>query len=162
MELSEQSVTFAVTIAIGMLLGMLFDFYRIVHGRIKPRTILTSVSDLIYWIVATVIIFVGLVASNWGELRAYVFIGLFSGAIIYFRLLSRYFTAGFIYLLTILVWVVGRTVKTFNLFFLKPITWLMRLFIKPLTFTKRKTAAWCRTHLTRFNDHDEENIPPKS
>lgn len=153
-------MTFVVTIAIGALLGILFDFYRVVHGRVRPRAIFTSVSDFIYWIAATVIIFAGLVASNWGELRAYVFIGLLGGAIIYFRLLSRYITAIFIRFLTMLIWTVGWTGRTLNLVFFKPIAWMLAFFLKPFIFAKRKTTAWCRMRLFRPPD-DEEDIPPK-
>lgn len=161
MELSGQALTFAVTIAIGALLGILFDFYRVVQGLIRPRAVFTSVTDFIYWVVATVIIFFGLLASNWGELRAYVFIGLCGGAIIYFRLLSRYITAFFIRSLTILVWTFGWIRRMLNSVFLKPIIWVFAVLLKPFLITKRKTAAWCRAHLTRPPD-DEENIPPKT
>lgn len=160
MELSEQTLTFVVSIVIGALLGTLFDFYRVVHGRVKPRAVFTSLGDFVYWIAATVIIFAGLVASNWGELRAYVFIGLLGGAIIYFRLLSRYVTAVIIRAMTMLIWTVGWTGRTLNLVFFKPIVWLLTFFLKPLIFTKRKTVAWCRMRFIRPPE-DEDNIPPK-
>lgn len=161
MELSEQALTFVVTIAIGALLGILFDFYRVVHGLIRPRAVFTSVTDFIYWVVATAIIFFGLLASNWGELRAYVFIGLCGGAIIYFRLLSRYTTAVLVRSISVLVWTVGWIRRMLNLLFFKPIAWMVTVFIKPFVVTKRKTTAWFRARLTRPPD-DEENIPPKS
>lgn len=160
MELSEQSLTFAVTIAIGALLGILFDFYRVVLGRVRPRAIFTSVSDFIYWIVATIIVFGGLIASNWGELRAYVFIGLFGGAIIYFKLLSRHITAFFIRFITLAIWAFGWTGRTINLVFYRPIAWLLIFLFKPFISVKRKTGAWCKTRFVRPPE-DEENMPPK-
>ena len=85
MELNGQVFTFLMTIVTGMLLGGLFDCYRVLRRTFKPKAFMTWLADLLYWLVATVVMFIALVFSNWGELRFYVFIGVLSGLGVYYR-----------------------------------------------------------------------------
>ena len=50
--------------------------------------------DVAFSILITSLVFLGLLASNWGEVRSYVFIGLLLGLVLYYLFLSRYFWAG--------------------------------------------------------------------
>lgn len=84
-----QVTVFALTIAIGTLLGILFDLYRVIRGRLRPGKLATALGDLLFWLVATALTFALLVVGNWGELRLYVWVGFLSGAFVYHLLLSR-------------------------------------------------------------------------
>ena len=98
MELTNQIWIFSITILTGILLGILFDGYRVLRNNCKPREIWTWFTDLLYWLLATAVVFTALIASNWGELRFYVFMGILSGLGIYYSWLSLYairlFTSG--------------------------------------------------------------------
>ncbi len=84
-----QAIVFALTVAIGLLLGLLFDFYRVIRGRLHPGPLGTILGDLLFSLVATGVTFVLLIAGNWGELRLYVWVGFLLGAFSYHLLLSR-------------------------------------------------------------------------
>jgi len=86
---TKQFEVLIIMIITGALLGVLFDFYRIMRGFVKPRWYITSVGDLVYWLLATVIVFGALLIGNWGEVRVYVFFGLAAGVAGYNRWLSR-------------------------------------------------------------------------
>lgn len=88
--MSEQLYTFLLLLAIGGVLAFLFDCYRVTRNSLKLRWFATAIGDLLYWLVATVAVFLGLLAGNWGEIRFYAFLALFSGAGIYFRFVSMY------------------------------------------------------------------------
>lgn len=88
--LVNQARVFAATVAIGMSIGLLFDYYRAISAalRLKARGIL--VGDMLFWLVATAMGFMLLLWGNWGELRFYVLLGLGLGALLYFQMFSKF------------------------------------------------------------------------
>lgn len=164
MDFTGQAATFVMTVTVGVLLGVIFDFYRVLRGVFKPRAITTYIFDLMYWLLAIALAFGGLLVSNWGELRFYVFLGLTGGAAIYYKLLSRY-----------AIWLLVRTIRVFLLtlewlnklvitFIIKPAGWFLRLCLMPFTYAGRKTAGlknratvWYKKLLPPI----KQDIPPK-
>ena len=102
-----QVETFLLTILTGIILGVVFDFYRVMRGVFRPHWIVTSVTDLFYWLIATAIVFVVLIAGNGGEVRFYVFLGLVAGVVVYYRLLSKS-------AIRIIIWLLRCVVRAFN------------------------------------------------
>ncbi len=88
MSLAGQTYAFLMTILAGGIVGFLFDAYRVLRSAFRPRQLATALTDLLYWIVVTPIVFAMLLAGNWGELRLYVLIGLGIGLLLYFQALS--------------------------------------------------------------------------
>lgn len=74
--LRTQVFIFLVTVLAGALIGLIFDVYRTFRGFVKPGELGTTLGDFIFWAVATVLTFALLVATNGGEVRAFVFIGM--------------------------------------------------------------------------------------
>ena len=141
MELSGQAAVFGVMTVTGFLLGILFDGYRVLRGTARLKKWSTALADLLYWLVATAVVFGILLFSNGGELRLYVFIGLFAGAALYYRLASAFVIrlllqgirlagAGVRYLKLLLFWLV-----------VKPVAILFGALVFPFLFTGRKLAA---------------------
>lgn len=87
-SLAGQTYAFLMTILAGGIAGFLFDLYRVARSMMRPRQVATAMTDLLYWIVVTPIVFAMLLAGNWGELRFYVLIGLGVGLLLYFQALS--------------------------------------------------------------------------
>jgi len=85
----DQLFAFLVTIGIGFLAGILFDFYRVFRGLWRPKKLGTFVGDILFWFVMTVVVFTLLLVGNWGEIRIYVFIGVGLGAYLYVRFFSK-------------------------------------------------------------------------
>src|SRR5690606_33212660 len=88
MSLAGQTYAFLMTILSGGIVGFLFVAYRVLRSAFRPRQLATALTDLLYWIVVTPIVFAMLLAGNWGELRLYVLIGLGIGLLLYFQALS--------------------------------------------------------------------------
>lgn len=141
MELSGQAAVFGVMTVTGFLLGVLFDGYRVLRGTVGLKKWSTALADLLYWLVATAVVFGILLFSNGGELRLYVFIGLFTGAVLYYRLASAFVIrlllqglrltgAGVRYLKLLLFWLV-----------IKPVAILFGALVFPFLFTGRKLAV---------------------
>lgn len=88
MTVYDQMIIFAITMGLGVVIGITFDFYRAARGLWRPKMIATVIGDMLIWLFLTVITFAVLLVSNWGEVRFYVFIGIFAGALVYYRLFS--------------------------------------------------------------------------
>jgi len=88
MSLAAQTYAFLMTILAGAVVGLLFDLYRVLRAACHPRQWVTALTDIVFWIAVTPIVFAMLLAGNWGELRYYVLIGLGVGLLLYFQTLS--------------------------------------------------------------------------
>ena len=87
-SLSEQFLAFAATVAAGLAAGFFYNYYRELRRAFKFRKRATILGDIVFWLVTTAMIFLALLRGNWGEVRLYVFVGLFLGAFFYYWLLS--------------------------------------------------------------------------
>lgn len=144
MELSGQVLTFVFTIITGIFLGGVFDCYRVLRGIFNPKTLITWFTDLLYWLIATAVVFIVLVFSNWGELRLYVFIGILSGLVLYYNFLSLYAIRLFSKTIKLIIAGLSLMKKIFMSAFVKPGIYCMRIISCPFMFIGRKATAWHR------------------
>jgi len=145
MELASQIFTFSVTVVTGMVLGMLFDCYRVMRGAFKLTKVITWFTDLLYWLIATTVVFIALLASNWGELRLYVFIGIVSGLGVYYNFLSRYAIRFLYVIVRLIMWIAGMLRRIFSIAVLKPGAYGIRLLSWPILFAYCKCKGWYET-----------------
>lgn len=105
----------------GIGMGILFDGYRVVSSELKfPRWTL-SLLDLAYWIVSAILVFRMLYVSNSGEVRAYVFIGLAAGALLYYWLFSHFTTALTKWMIKAVKRLIAVVKHVFHFMFIKPL-----------------------------------------
>lgn len=83
-----QGYYFLVTLALGALVGICFDFYRTCRYFRKPRGAWVLIFDLLFFLAVTFLVYAGLLLANWGEVRIYVFAGLTLGLLAYYLLVS--------------------------------------------------------------------------
>ncbi|WP_427339302.1 spore cortex biosynthesis protein YabQ [Caloranaerobacter sp. DY30410] len=107
----SQAYIFLLTMYGGVLIGFVYDLYRIFRYFSKPNKIATLVEDLIFWIIVSIIALVTLIFSNWGELRGYVFLGFICGALIYTKLLSKPVITLMVYLVRIFIKLLEYTIN---------------------------------------------------
>lgn len=85
----DQIMIFLTTIYGGIIIGFMYDLYRVFRYFLKPKKIATIIEDLSFWIMISIIAIGILFYSNWGQLRGYVFIGFVIGVLLYFVILSK-------------------------------------------------------------------------
>ncbi len=85
----SQGYIFLATLYGGIIIGFIYDLYRIFRYFFKPKKVATFFEDLMFWIIIALIALFVLIFSSWGELRGYEFLGFLSGAVLYHKLLSR-------------------------------------------------------------------------
>lgn len=130
----EQLTAFVLTIGAGLLAGFWFDFYRAVRRVLRLEKTGTFLGDLLFSLFLTVFIFGLLLAINYGEVRFYVIMGLALGALIYWRLFSRF----------------GYGTIMFSFRFLQKTFHLLGKSIKAIQSPFRKASAIVVGSLKRF------------
>lgn len=156
MELSTQIRTFLLIVTTGIVLGILFDTYRVLRRRFRPPWLVTSLTDLLYCLLASAIAFTALLAGNWGELRFYVYIALLVGIIGYYRLVSQYVMKLIMALLLLLTKLCHLTKLAVAFTIIKPVVFITRTVLWPFRFIGRKYSAWYK----RRRPPPPEEIPP--
>lgn len=75
----------------GIIIGVFFDFFRILRRSFKTSDIITYIEDIIFWILTGLFLIFVLFQINNGEIRLYNIIGLFIGIILYMIFVSKIF-----------------------------------------------------------------------
>lgn len=78
-----QSLCFLYSMAVGGILGLIYDFFKIDRIVFKRGNIFVFLQDILFWIIATVIFFSFSVVFSNGQIRAYLLFGSFLGFLIY-------------------------------------------------------------------------------
>jgi len=81
--LLAQSVVFVVAALTGVTLGLCLDAYRALRVLLRPPRWLGHVLDGLFVAGALPVVAIGLLAANWGEVRAYPLAGLLLGGALY-------------------------------------------------------------------------------
>ncbi len=87
-SLRLQLTTFLTMIIIGGMIGIGFDFYRVLRSKITFNQLVTDVADILFSLVVSLIICGGLLYSNDGRVRIYFLLGVILGLIIYYFIFS--------------------------------------------------------------------------
>ena len=98
----QESYILLATMYGGIIIGFIYDLYRIFRGLLRPKKIATMIQDLIFWCLISIVAFYVLVFSNQGAIRFYNFLGFILGAILYQSILSKFVIKGLTFLLRML------------------------------------------------------------
>lgn len=137
MDVISQLQAMFITIIAGMLLGLVFDFYRVLRGLIRPRGWLSSLGDLLYWLVATAVVFTALLLGNWGELRLYAFLSLLAGVGAYYRLCSVFAVRTLLAALRLSGRLTATLYRCLVLAMVQPLWFIVRLILWSLRWVGR-------------------------
>lgn len=134
MTLQVQFFTIFMMFCGGLLLGTMFDVCRVLSGKLHlPRWILPLV-DILYWIVATILVFRLLVYSNEGQVRVFIYLGIGIGICFYYAFLSIWVIRLVLLSIRIVIAIYRFLWRTVQLLIIKPIIGLYRLLLAFLGF----------------------------
>ena len=86
----NQLTTLLIFFLTGVIIGFVFDFFRILRRSFKTSDIVTYIQDFMFWICTGAILLFSIFKFNNGELRGYIFIGTIFGVIAYMLFLSKH------------------------------------------------------------------------
>lgn len=82
---------FLMYLATGIIISLLFDIFRASRRTIKTSDTVTFIEDIIFWILATLLLLYITFILNSGNIRLFNFVGLALGGILYYFTVSKYF-----------------------------------------------------------------------
>lgn len=132
----NQAYLFLVFSLTGVIIGILFDFFRILRRTIKTSNFITYIEDVVFWILTGFLILYNIWYFNNGEIRIYMFLGIILGVLIYMLTLSSILIKIFSNLFRILINVLELPFKAIISVYRKLITAIEKIFIK---FSKKIT-----------------------
>ena len=88
---NSQAILFLLFALDGIIIGILFDFFRILRRSFGAGNILTALEDIIFWISAGTILLFSIFVYNNGIIRGYMFLGVLCGITLYMITLSKIF-----------------------------------------------------------------------
>ena len=137
----NQFYLLCIFIASGSIIGIFFDFFRILRKTFKTQDLITYIQDIIFWIFTGIFLFYIIFHFCLGEIRLYMFISLGIGLIIYFLTISKYVIMLNVKLFTFMKKIVIKIYKIilfpFNLIFK-----IIKNLFNPITFITIKISKY--------------------
>lgn len=88
--LINQTSLFLIFTIDGVLIGIIFDIFRILRKTIKTSDFVTYIEDFLFWIITSIILFYSIFTYNNGELRFFMFLAVTLGFVLYLCTISSY------------------------------------------------------------------------
>ena len=114
---NNQALLFLIFSLNGIIIGFLFDFFRILRKSFKTSNIVTYIQDIIFWIFTGITIIFFMYNFSDGCIRLFMFIGITLGFLIYILTLSKYIIKFFVFIIELLK---------------KILTYIILIFQKPI------------------------------
>lgn len=146
----NQAYLFLVFTINGIIIGLLFDIFRILRKSFKTSDMITYIQDILFWILTGLILLYSIFTFSDGEIRFYMFIGIFIGCLIYMMMFSKYFIKINVKIITIIKKIIGITLSIIifpiNILF----KFMKKIFFKPINFITiniKKSKSNCQKKL---------------
>lgn len=85
----NQAYIFIIFSINGLIIGLFFDFFRILRKSFKTKNYITYIEDFIFWILTGISIIFFMYNFSDGNLRVYILLGIILGFALYILLFSK-------------------------------------------------------------------------
>lgn len=109
--ITNQAYIFIIFIVVGIIIGILFDFFRVLRKSIKTKDFITYIEDILFCILTGVFLLYSIFKFNSGEIRIYMFAGIILGGLLYMLTISKYFIKINVCILTKIVMIIQKILK---------------------------------------------------
>ena len=142
LSVSDQAVLFMTTVAIGFMIGFVYDLFRIARKTIPHTHIMVQIEDLLFWLLVTLLMFYLMLNRNYGEIRFFSIAGAALGAVLYFCsasiLVMRVSVAIISFVQKIVATVVRIVFAPVRMFLLPPAKWVLRVVVSYFRGVRRR------------------------
>ena len=107
----NQTYLFIVFSIVGIIIGVLFDIFRILRKSFKTKDIVTYIEDILFWILTGIIILFSMYKFSNGELRFFMIIGIIMGTLMYMITFSRYVIKISVFIINIIKTIIVYPIK---------------------------------------------------
>lgn len=159
---TNQAYLFFIFIINGILIGLLFDLFRISRKVFNTKDIITYIEDILFWILAGAIVLYSIFIFNNGELRLFMFLGILIGALIYMMFISSYFIKINVKIINIVKKIFKILIIPFKIIYKT----IQKIFLKPINFIfintrKSITNFYIKIHKKSKKNEKKEGILQK-
>lgn len=136
MGLHHETVSFLVFILLGIIYGILFDFFRALRKVKKRKDIIVSIQDIIYFVIIGIILIVFMYLYMKESLRVYLLLSIVLGLIIYVSMVGNIIRDVFV-----------RIIKSYNSlisFIFLPFDVFRQIFAKQIKIFKNIADKCCK------------------
>lgn len=88
--LVNQTSLFLIFTINGVLIGIIFDIFRILRKTIRTSDFVTYMEDFLFWIITSILLLYSIFTYNNGELRFFMFLAVILGFTLYLFTISSY------------------------------------------------------------------------
>lgn len=131
---TNQAFLFFIFIVNGMVIGLLFDLFRILRRSFKTSDAMTYVEDILFWILTGFSILYSIFTFNNGELRLFMFWAIFLGITFYMLACSSFVIKTNVAVINFFKRIIGGIFNVIMLPFKYILKLLKKLFFKPVSF----------------------------
>lgn len=132
--INNQFHLFLIFILNGLIIGLIFDFFRILRKTIKTSDIITHIEDFLFWMLTGLLILYSIFTFNNGEIRLFMFLAIIVGMLVYFTLISRFVIKVNVTIINFFKKIIIQIINLFKI----PINFILNLIkkivFKPITF----------------------------
>ena len=89
MHTFSQEQIFIFFFIIGIIIGIIFDIFRVIRKSFKHYDLVTLIEDIVFTIISGTLIIYSIIKLNGGEIRFYLFLGISFGILIYSLTISN-------------------------------------------------------------------------
>ena len=171
MKIEMQTAAFLWAIALGGMLGLVYDVFRIIRIAVNTHKTVVFVQDILFFVFCTMATFVFLMGMSDGKTRFFLLTGEFLGAVIYFftvgriiikssgaviALIKSFFSVAFKYIF----YPLWRLFYRIVLLFFAPFAFLRKILkknAKKLKFSLKTRGVILYNHFTGFAHRNSKN-----
>lgn len=150
--ITNQAYLFLIFVMNGLLIGFLFDVFRILRISFKTKDFVTYIEDILFWLITGAIILYSIFKFNNGEIRFYMFLGIAIGVILYIMLFSKYIIQFNVKAIKIIKQTLRKIIQVIYI----PISFvgklIKRIFFKPISFITINLEKFSTKFVKKINN----------
>ena len=118
----------------GLLIGLLFDFFRILRKAVKTADFITYLEDALFWILTGFIILYSIFTYNNGEIRLFMFLAIILGILIYLIFISKMILSISLGIIDVVKKILSTIFNIIKIPFHFLMKLVKKLFLNPISF----------------------------
>ena len=130
----HQSYLFYIFSLTGILIGLLFDIFRILRKSFKHSDVETILQDILFFILASILIIYTIFKFNNGDVRGYIIFGIVSGLTIYLLVFSKIFIKTNVKIIEYIKKVISFIFRIIFIPIRFVLSFFKRMILKPVSF----------------------------
>lgn len=132
--MNNQAYLFVMFIINGILIGFLFDIFRILRKSFKTNDIITYIEDVTFWILTGILTLYFIFKYNNGEIRLYIFLGIIFGIAIYILTLSKHIIKFSVTVINFIKGIIIKIIKIIIYPLKLVVNILKKILFRPISF----------------------------